>query len=721
MLRIDRPLIPFLLLLFLGMSQTAWCEVSAERYHGLSLEELLNTEVVTAAKHSQKLGDAPSTVTVITADQIQRSGKATLAELLKGVAGMDVLYASERKFAVTARGLSGGTYSKRILFLVNGRPINQPSSGEAYVGFPIALNDIKQVEIIRGPGSSLYGGNAFAAVVQIILKAPGDYARLTETTLSYGSYDRINGAVGIGKKVGNFGLAASASYLAFDEDGIWNKWYGLNSMPDDLEAYDLKGRVDYKTLSVEGGYGHFEMPEGEKGQYTSTTSYMRYEADHLAFGQAQWSPTLTKTISLNVRAYYNDFQVDKYDLYNQPGQIKDAKTGALLRAYEAGDRRWWKTPSDQNSWGGAVQVDWTPNSSNRMIGGVDYLGQSIDQKTLLATNGSYDPSQAYYADKSLSAVGAFVQDEQTFFDSRLIVTGGVRYDKYSDFDPSFSPRLSAIYKLDARAQLRATYGKAFRIPSLAEYYYSLYQLGKLGLDWKLVPERIHTFELAAGYTDAKSQFMVEITGFRNEVPNMIMNTSDRIEERFPMLYFYYNFDRKVVSQGVELEVEKGLGAHLKARANYTYQRARDEDGNPMVEAPENKFNIEATALWGDFSANASLGYVGSRYDRYYFARYVDLTRAQIEHATAKLPSYQVVDMRLSWRLHDHVSLELAARNLLDEKYFDTGHNAKYDTGYLTLDSKTNTYSKVNPATNDYRNRDFLNPGRTIRAELRATF
>ena len=707
-----------LCLIWCGMPWTAFGETvaspagpGAQPYQVLSLEELLDIQIVTAAKHIQKIGDAPSTVTVITAKEIRESGKATMADLLKGVAGIDVLYASERKFAVSARGLSGGTYSKRILFLVDNRPINQPSSGEAYLGFPIALNDVKQVEILRGPGSSLYGGNAFAAVVNIIMKGPADYGKGAEAVVSYGSYDRRNGAVGFGKKLGDFGFAGSANYLAFDQDGIWEKWYGDKSIPDDMKSYDLKGRLDFKTLSVEAGYGHFKIPEAEKGQYTTATPYMRYEADHLAFTQGQWNPTITKTLALNVKAYYNAFEIDKFDLYNQAGQIKDAKTGAILRDYAAGDRRWWKTPSDQTAWGGGAQFDWTPASSTRAIVGADYLSQRIDQQTLLATTGGYDASQAYYADKSLSATGIFVQDEQTLFANRLIVTGGIRYDKYSAFDGSFSPRLSAVYKFDANGKFRATYGKAFRIPSLAEYYYSQYQFNKTHLDWKLVPERIHTLEVAAGYTFPKEQLSVDVTGFRNEVPNMIMNTSDRIEDKYPMLYFYYNFEQKIVSQGVEVELEKALGSHVMTRANYTYQRARDEDGNPMVEAPEHKFNVDATVSRGPLSANASLGFVGSRFDRYYYTRYVALDHLQIEHATGKLPSYGIVDARLIWRFHEHFSLELAGRNLLDAKYFDTGHNAKYDTGYLSLDSKTNTYSKVNPATADYRNRDFLNPGR----------
>jgi outer membrane receptor protein involved in Fe transport len=686
----------------------------------LSLEQLLNIDIVTAAKHSQKLGEAPSTVTVITEDQIKQSAATTLAGLLKGVAGIDVLYASERKFAVSARGLSGGTYSKRVLFLVNGRPINQPSSGEGYVGYPISLADIKQVEIIRGPGSSLYGGNAFAGVVNIITKGPQDYAHTVEAQGSFGSYNRGNGSIALSRKLGKVGVVATATYLKFNEDGIWSKWYNDTSFPDYFKSYDLKARIEYKSLSLEGGYNHFTMPIAEKGQYTNATSYMRYEADHLSFAQAQWNPKLAANLNLNVKAYHNDFEIDKYDIYNAAGQVKDTQ-GVVVRSYAPGDRRWWKTPSDQTASGGGLQLDWVPVTNNRVIGGADYLRQHIDQSTLLSTSGQVDPSQAYYADKSLTATGIFVQDEQTLLAGRLTLTGGVRYDKYSEFERSFSPRLSAVLKFHQHGTLRATYGTAFRIPSLAEYYYSLYYYGRNNLDWKLEPETIHTYEVAVSYTFTQAQLSLTAAGFRNEVPNMIMNTSDRIEERFPMMYFYYNFDKQMVSQGVELEAEKRIGGHLLLRANYTYQRARDEDGNPMVEAPEHKLNVDAAASWGHFSAGATLTHVGSRFDRYYYTRYVDLTKTWVDHASTKLASYQAVDFRLAWRLRHNVTLAVTGQNLLDQKYFDTGHNGKYDAGYLSLDSKTQDYTKVNAPTNSYLNRDFLNPGRTFRVDLQTGF
>jgi len=685
----------------------------------LSLEEILNISIVTAAKHAQKVGDAPSTVSVITEEQIRKSGKTTLADLLKGIVGMDVSYSSQRKFAVAARGLSGGTFSKRILFLVDGRPINVPSSGEAYTGYPVALNDIKQIEIIRGPGSSLYGGNAFVGVVNIILKRPEDYkAKAVDALVSYGAYNRVNGAVGVGKKVGDFGFTLSANYLKSNEDGIWKKWYNDAAIPDYFKGYDLKGRIEYKDLTLEGGYNHLKMPVSEKGQYTSATSYMRYEQDHLGFTQGQWTPKLSKNVTLNAKAYYNGFQMDTFDLYNAAGQIKDTK-GNVQRTYAAGDRRWGKTPSDEKSWGGGLQVDWTPLASTRLMVGVDHLRQSINQQNLKSTDGTPDPALDYYTDKSLDATGVFVQAEQTI-QEKLLLTAGVRYDKYSAFKRNVSPRLSALYKFDANGTLRASYGEAFRIPSLAEYYYSLYYYAKDKLNWQLVPEKIHTYELAAGYTFPKAKLSLEGTFFRNEVPNMILNTADRIDDQYPFQYFYYNFYKRVVSQGIELEAEKSFGAHFLARANYTYQRAKDADGNPMVEAPDHKFNLDATTTWGRFTGNATLAYVGPRYDQYYYTRYIARDKQQMEHASSKVGSYAVLDMRLGLRLTDNFNLEVAGVNLLDQKFYDKGHNGKYDVGYLTYSATTKLYTTSLP-TNSYLNRDYLNPGRAVRVELRATF
>ena len=137
-----------------------------------SFEQLANMKVYTASKHLQSGVDAPSSITVVTADEIQRHGYRTLASVLQSVRGFFITY--DRNYSsVGVRGFARpGDYNTRILLLVDGHRLNDNLYDEAMLGteFPVDINLIQQIEIIRGPASSLYGSNALFAVINVITK-----------------------------------------------------------------------------------------------------------------------------------------------------------------------------------------------------------------------------------------------------------------------------------------------------------------------------------------------------------------------------------------------------------------------------------------------------------------------------------------------------------------------------------------------------------------------
>ncbi len=141
-----------------------------------SLEQLGTINVYTASKHLQSAREAPSSVTVITADEIQRYGYRTLADILQTVRGFFVTYDREYS-SLGVRGFARpGDYNNRVLLLVDGHRLNDNIYDEAMLGteFPVDLDLIQRIEIIRGPTSSLYGSNAVFAVVNVITKKGGD-------------------------------------------------------------------------------------------------------------------------------------------------------------------------------------------------------------------------------------------------------------------------------------------------------------------------------------------------------------------------------------------------------------------------------------------------------------------------------------------------------------------------------------------------------------------
>ena len=158
----------------------------------LSLEQLSEITVYTASKHAQSLSNAPSSVTVITADEIQRYGYRTLADILQAVRGFYVTYDRYESYAGVRGSGRLGDWNSEILLLINGHRINDDVLGQAFIGseFPLDIDLIQRVEIIRGPSSSLYGAEAFFAVINVITRKenPSNREELSFTSGSFGSW-----------------------------------------------------------------------------------------------------------------------------------------------------------------------------------------------------------------------------------------------------------------------------------------------------------------------------------------------------------------------------------------------------------------------------------------------------------------------------------------------------------------------------------------------------
>ena len=136
------------------------------------IEEEQIEVVVTASKHGQKITEAPAAVTVLTSDDIQASGAVSVADVFRRVPGLDFIQISARDYNINARGFNGAL-SRRLLVLVDGRSVYLDLMGfTLWDTLPVSLDEIERIEVVRGPGSALYGANASSGVVNIITKAP---------------------------------------------------------------------------------------------------------------------------------------------------------------------------------------------------------------------------------------------------------------------------------------------------------------------------------------------------------------------------------------------------------------------------------------------------------------------------------------------------------------------------------------------------------------------
>ena len=180
----------------------------------LRLEDLTKLEIPTvegASKYSQKTTEAPASVSIITSDDVKKYGYRTLAEILQSVRGLQVSYNRNYSF-LGIRGFNRGDYNSRVLVLVNGHRINNSLSDGAFIGteFILDVDLIDRVEVIRGPGASLYGNNAFFGVVNVITRKGRDLSGYgAELSGEVGSFDTYKGRATFGQKFENGTLYCS--------------------------------------------------------------------------------------------------------------------------------------------------------------------------------------------------------------------------------------------------------------------------------------------------------------------------------------------------------------------------------------------------------------------------------------------------------------------------------------------------------------------------------
>ena len=140
-----------------------------DEYFKMTIEELMKVEVISATKTLKKIGEAPSAITSITGREIEEMGARTLSDVLKMVAGFQILNRRNGRDMVWIRGVTTG-YNTKVLLLIDGIPQRKALLGEWSTDEEIQVNNIERIEIIRGPGSALYGGNAYAGVISVFTR-----------------------------------------------------------------------------------------------------------------------------------------------------------------------------------------------------------------------------------------------------------------------------------------------------------------------------------------------------------------------------------------------------------------------------------------------------------------------------------------------------------------------------------------------------------------------
>ncbi len=529
----------------------------------ISLDSLLSIPVSTAAKHQQSAQEAPASVTVITADDIAHYGYTTLAEALNSVHGFYLSY--DRNYAyLGVRGFSRPTdYNNRILLMLNGHVMNENVYESALIGtdFPIAMNAIERIEIVRGPGSALYGTNAVFAMINVITRT-GRELEEVRTTASAGSngWYEASGTAGISFSPTSYGALAvrAGSYAGSDlfypefadtpEGGIvrgrdWDR-YGS------VLANATIGQV---TLS---GFFSSRMKSVPTASFETVFNAKETTLDQRSFVEGRYASLPGETMQLSARAYFDQYNYSGiYDYAD--GEEPDASTGV------------WA--------GGEAQLTWDMLPTNRVIAGVEYQ-QHFQSDYRLWTNAA----TLFSGNFPFHVGSAYLQDEWQALPN-LSLLASVRKDVYSRAGSTLAPRVAIVYIPASTTSLKLLYAEAFRVPNTYELYYQDLPLGYLPSK-SLSSEVIRSLELVmeSRITErlhaSASLFQYRLT----DLIDLTMNPEDST-------YIFQN-SSAVNSRGLEVQINGDFSPVGHGYISYTYAEAEAvEQDAKLTNSPTHVF------------------------------------------------------------------------------------------------------------------------------------
>jgi outer membrane receptor for ferrienterochelin and colicins len=567
-------------LLGLALGTTACFAQSAPDLADVSLEQLGNIKVYAASRHFQATSDAPASVTVVTRDDIQRYGYRTLADVLQSARGFFTTYDRNYRSLGVRGSARPGDFNTRILLLANGHRLNDNIYDEAMLGteFPIDLDLIERIEIIRGPASSLYGSNALLAVINIITRS-AQALHGWELSAQAESFDTYAGRISYGTSLRNVEFAISQSFygarghkqLFFSDFNTPQTNNGIANHGDDDQVSRTFATISSRGFRLESIYG-----SREKGIPTApyetvfNTSGTRTTDTH-GYLDLSYQHTFAQNWDVLARIFYDRYTYQGTYMYSSEGD--SAKVWPNL---DYGDGKWWGTE---------LQVGKTILTHHHVIAGGEYR----DNLRQNQTNYSIDPYEFFLEEQHNSFVGAlYLQDEWKVARS-LTLNAGFRYDYYNRLDSSLDPRAALIYSPWTSAALKFMYGEAFRAPNVYELYYSI---APMLPNPQLRPERISNLEFV-WEQGIGTHLWFTSSAFHDHMSRLITEEPTAEDE------LIFQNVQDVTSNGMEWEARSQLTGGFEGTASYSFQRSRDTvTDQPLSNSPQHllKLNVSQPVL-----------------------------------------------------------------------------------------------------------------------------
>jgi len=600
-----------------------------EDFFEMSIEELMEVDVTLASKKEEELFKTPAAVYVLTSEDIRRSGATSIPEALRMVPGIEVSRIDNNKWGITARGFNG-MYAEKLLVLIDGRSVYTPLFAGVYWDVQdVMLEDVKRIEVIRGPGGTLWGANAVNGIINIVTKNAKD-TQGTLLTVGAGTEERGFSNLRYGGKLGKDSYYRVYSKYFNRDEGVYADG---GTAADDSDVFRGGFRIDWEgepqdhiTLQGDGYNGRY----GQKIPRTSlSVPYMTYPDDTIDVSGGnllgRWSRRYSETSGIALQFYYDRTERAMVNL----GETRDTFDVDFQHDFQ---------------WGSRHNIVWGL--------GCRYTRDNTDGTYTI----SFEP--AHRRDKLFSG---FVQDDIILVRDLLRFIIGSKFEEndYTGFE--FQPSARLLWTPDKRNTVWAAFTRAVQTPARAQ---SDMQDNYLVINPALVysfsgsddlkSQELKSYEI--GYrTKVNEKLLFDITGFYNDYDHLYST-------EYNPTALSKKFDNKLYGEtyGAEISTHWQVKKNWRLIAGYSLLEIqvhrRDSSTDTVHESqyedksPRNMFSVRSYLdLPGNFEFDTAAYYVDSI--PYY-----------------NIPGYVRLDARLGWHITKDMELSVVGQNLLDSHH-----------------------------------------------------
>lgn len=522
----------------------------------------LDEIVITATRTERLLADVPQDVNVITKEEISKTNAQTAGDLLKYVPGLNVSTSEDMPgqstYQATLRGLSmDNGYG---LVLIDGQRVKGRGMGEYGNGLNhIPVEMIERIEIVKGPGSVLYGSDAVTGVINIITKPVTDTERLN-LYANYGSRETAREGFTYSNRVGKVGFRTSVSM----------ERTALSA----FEGRYLNNRFNYRT---------------GKASYTMDVDLSRMIATNVTERRIKLAPEIKVDLgelsTWVAKGYWYDWDY-----------LHSSRDGDIF--YSQAETQYTRLFTEKH----------------KVTGGGEFLRQGLDY---VYKGADSDKTKWPYLNKDVDIWSLYAQDEWSVV-SRVFLVLGARFDHHSSYGGVVSPRLSGLFDITGNTRLRASAGRSFKSPTIRQIFYPAPFLHTstqfIISNPDLKPEYGTGYTLSLEHSFGRA-LLASIMMFRNDIKDMVKSYDTGEKYAGQPLYTYENIS-KALTQGVEGEVKFQLPKGFSGSVTFDYTDTENKDtGKKLTLVPDHTEGLQLNYQNSRFGLGVGWGmkYFGPTY------------------------------------------------------------------------------------------------------------